>query len=287
MNPKRLLWIAPVIVLAAGLLAGCFPDSLTPEPVTPGPLDPQVLPTLALGPGEIVVAAASDLQLALPEISKLYETQTGNRVTLVFGSTGLLTQQIENGAPYDLFLSANAGYIQRLLEQDLVVEDSVELYAYGRLVIAVNRGSGVQASSLPDLLSPQIRNIAIANPDHAPYGLAARQALESAGLWDSLQDRLVLGDNVRQALQYVQSGDAQVGLVAMSIASVPEVSWMLVDSSLHQPLEQTLAVTRSANRPDIARQFSAFIASDRGRQVLYSNGFEVPGDVELLPTPEP
>jgi molybdate transport system substrate-binding protein len=287
MNPKRLLWIAPVIVLAAGLLAGCFPDSLTPEPVTPGPLDPQVLPTLALGPGEIVVAAASDLQLALPEISKLYETQTGNRVTLVFGSTGLLTQQIENGAPYDLFLSANAGYIQRLLEQDLVVEDSVELYAYGRLVIAVNRGSGVQASSLPDLLSPQIRNIAIANPDHAPYGLAARQALESAGLWDSLQDRLVLGDNVRQALQYVQSGDAQVGLVAMSIASVPEVSWMLVDSSLHQPLEQTLAVTRSANRPDIARQFSAFIASDRGRQVLYSYGFEVPGDVELLPTPEP
>jgi molybdate transport system substrate-binding protein len=287
MNPKRLLWIAPVIVLAAGLLAGCFPDSLTPEPVTPGPLDPQVLPTLALGPGEIVVAAASDLQLALPEISKLYETQTGNRVTLVFGSTGLLTQQIENGAPYDLFLSANAGYIQRLLEQDLVVEDSVELYAYGRLVIAVNRGSGVQASSLPDLLSPQVRNIAIANPDHAPYGLAARQALESAGLWDSLQDRLVLGDNVRQALQYVQSGDAQVGLVAMSIASVPEVSWMLVDSSLHQPLEQTLAVTRSANRPDIARQFSAFIASDRGRQVLYSYGFEVPGDVELLPTPEP
>jgi molybdate transport system substrate-binding protein len=287
MNPKRLLWIAPVIVLAAGLLAGCFPDSLTPEPVTPGPLDPQVLPTLALGPGEIVVAAASDLQLALPEISKLYETQTGNRVTLVFGSTGLLTQQIENGAPYDLFLSANAGYIQRLLEQDLVVEDSVELYAYGRLVIAVNRGSGVQASSLPDLLSPQIRNIAIANPDHAPYGLAARQALESAGLWDSLQDRLVLGDNVRQALQYVQSGDAQVGLVTMSIASVPEVSWMLVDSSLHQPLEQTLAVTRSANRPDIARQFSAFIASDRGRQVLYSYGFEVPGDVELLPTPEP
>jgi molybdate transport system substrate-binding protein len=272
--------------LAAAAAVLLLISACTPQDVAPAapPLSEPILQE-EIEPGEIVVAAASDLQFAFTEISQIFEEQTGSRVTLVFGSTGHLTQQIENGAPYDLLASASADYIQRLLDQGLVLEDSVQVYAYGRLVIAVNRGSGLTVASLEDLLLPGVRTISIANPSHAPYGIAARQALESAGVWDQLQTRLVLGENVRQAVQYVQSGDAQAGLVAISVASVPEVSWIMVDRELHEPIEQVLAVTMRSKRPDIASQFARFVLSEKSQQILFSYGFEPPIEAELLPTP--
>jgi len=231
---------------------------------------------------ELTVAAAADLQFAFSDLAELFEEQTGQKVTLVFGSTGQLSQQIENGAPYDLFASANIDYIHQLAEKKLVLEDSVELYARGRIVLAANRQTGIKVVDLEDLLDPQIRHIAIANPEHAPYGVAAKQALEAAGLWETIEPKLVFGENVRQALQYVQSGDAEAGIVALSVADVPEITWTLIDEANHQPLDQALAIVTSSRQPELARQFAAFINGEHGRPIMRRYGFILPGETPIL-----
>lgn len=269
--------LAYAVTLIA-LLTACAAPAADPTPVAPSASE------------ELNVAAAADLQFAFTKIAERFEQETGHKVTLVFGSTGQLAQQIENGAPYDLFAAANIQYIEDLATKNLVLPDSVALYARGHIVLAVNRRSGVTATALTDLLSSNIRHIAIANPDHAPYGLAARQALESAGLWTQLQDKLVFGENVRQTLQFVQTGDAEAGIVALSVANVPEITWTLIDDALHQPLDQALAVVASSPRPEIARKFAAFISGEQGRLVMRQYGFVLPGEavVQLVtPTPAP
>lgn len=231
---------------------------------------------------ELTVAAASDLQFAFTDLARLFEEQTGHKIALIFGSTGQLTQQIENGAPYDLFAAANIDYINQLAEKKLVLEDSVTLYAQGRIVLAVNRQAGIEALTLQDLLDPQIKYIAIANPEHAPYGVAAKQALESAGLWEAVKSKLVLGENVRQALQYIQTGDAEAGIVALSVADVPEITWTLIDEDLHQPLDQALAIIASSPHPELAAQFAEFINSETGRLIMRRYGFILPGETPVL-----
>jgi molybdate transport system substrate-binding protein len=232
----------------------------------------------ATPPREITIAAAATLQFAFQDIAELFEQETGMRVRLVFGSTGLLTQQIEHGAPYDLIAAANMEYVERLSAQGLVLDDSIALYARGRIVLAANRKAGVTPTELSDLLDPSIRHIAIANPEHAPYGVAAQEALQSAGIWEQVQGKIVRGENVRQALQYVQSGDAQVGILALSVADVPEITWTLIDDDLHEPLDQALAVLASSKEPDLARQFADYINGQTGRPVMRKYGFLLPGE---------
>ena len=239
---------------------------------------------------EITVAAAADLQFAFTDIAALYEQQTGRKVTLVFGSTGQLVQQIENGAPFDLIAAANTDYIDRLVNQNLADPDSAAFYARGRIVLAVNRKSNLQAVTLRDLLSEDIQHISIANPEHAPYGLAAKQALESLGLWEQLQPKLVYAENVRQALQYVQTGDAEVGIISLSVANVPEITWTLIDESLHAPLDQALAILTASKQPELARDFIAFINGEQGRPIMRQYGFLLPDEINLFtlqPTPQP
>ena len=231
---------------------------------------------------ELSVAAAADLQFAFSDLAELFEQQTGQKVTLIFGSTGQLSQQIENGAPYDLIAAANIEYIHQLAEKKLVLEDSVALYARGRIVLAANRQTGIKVVELKDLLDPQIRHIAIANPEHAPYGVAAKQALEAAGLWEAIEPKLVLGENIRQALQYVQSGDAEAGIVALSVADVPEISWTLIDEANHQPLDQALAILTSSQQAELAGQFTAFINGEYGRPIMRRYGFILPGESPIL-----
>ncbi|MBX2997030.1 MAG: molybdate ABC transporter substrate-binding protein [Caldilineaceae bacterium] len=235
----------------------------------------------------LTVAAAADLQFAFTEIAEIFEQETGQSVTLVFGSTGQLAQQIENGAPFDLYAAANVAFVEQLNAQGLVLEDSIALYARGRIVLAVNRESGVSASTLADLLDPSIRTVAIANPAHAPYGVAAQQALESEGVWGEVQSKLVLGENVRQTLQYIQTGDAEAGIIALSIANVAEISWTLLDEDLHQPLDQALAVVASTPQPEEARAFAALINSERGRPIMQKYGFVLPGEEPAIPTSQP
>lgn len=250
----------------------------------------QVFPNLSLKPTsttsveEITVAAAADLQFAFTEIANLYKQQTGRNVTLVFGSTGQLVHQIENGAPFDLIAAANISYIKRLVDQGLAVPESAALYARGRIVLTVNIQSGTQAVRLEDLLSDDIDRIAIANPEHAPYGLAAKQALESMGLWDQLQPKLVYGENVRQALQYIQTGDTEVGIFSLSVANVPEISWTLIDETLHTPLDQALAILTVSKIPEPAADFIAFINGENGRPIMQQYGFLLPDEIDLSST---
>jgi molybdate transport system substrate-binding protein len=227
---------------------------------------------------DLTVAAAADLQFAFTDIGALFEEECGCKVTFIFGSSGNLSAQIESGLPVDIFASADIAYVDGLREKGLILEDTQQLYAVGRIVLAVNRDSDLQVESLRDLLKPEVKKVAIANPDHAPYGIAAMQALQSEGIWEELEPRLVYGENVRQALQYVQTGDAPAGIVALSVADVPEVSYTLIDDSLHQPLRQSLAVLRRTQEEQLGRDFIDFVNGPQGRPIMKKYGFVLPGE---------
>ncbi|GAB4449073.1 MAG: hypothetical protein Fur0044_44650 [Anaerolineae bacterium] len=226
----------------------------------------------------LLVAAAADLQFAFTDIGAKFKEQTGQEIEFTFGSTGNLATQIENGAPFDILAAANIAFVDRLKEQGLIIDDTQQLYAQGRIVLAVNRESGIQATKLEELLNPAITNIAIANPEHAPYGKAAQEALQSVGLWEEIQPKLVLGENVRQTLQFVQTGDAPVGIVALSVADVPEVTYTLLDGNLHNPLNQALAVIKSTPHEAAARAFIDFVNGPQGRPIMKQYGFLLPGE---------
>ncbi len=216
-----------------------------------------------------VVLAASDLQHALTELGELYRQRVGCAPLLSFGSTGAYTSQIEQGARADLFFAANASFIDRLQSQALLHEDSRMVYGTGRLVLV---GSAAPPPSLASLTDPGIRYLAIANPEHAPYGLAAQQALQASGLWEEVQPRLVRGENIAQTWQLVQTGNADAGIVALSLV-VESTPYTLIDSSLHEPLVQVAAVPRSAEHPQAGRDFLAFVMAPEGRAVLQRYGF--------------
>lgn len=277
---KKRAWLYLLLFL---LLVACTRQQiLTTENNDISAASPTATTQTNLPKAEITVAAAADLQFAFTDIAQLFEEQTGHKVTLVFGSSGLLTQQIENGAPYDLIAAANIDYIHQLARQNLVLEDSIALYARGRIVLAANRQAGISVVELKDLLDPQIKHIAIANPDHAPYGVAAQQALKAAGVWDAIQPKLVYGENVRQALQYIQTGDAEAGIIALSVASVPEITWSLIDDRFHAPLDQALVITANSPYQELASQFAALINNEQGRLIMRQYGFILPGEMPLI-----
>ena len=209
-------------------------------------------------------------------IGPLFEERAGCRVDVTFGSTGQLAQQIEHGAPFDVFAAANAAYMRQLADKKRVVADSVALYARGRIVLITNKRSEATAVRLEDLLAESIKHVSIANPSHAPYGQAAKQALEHRGLWDKLQSKLVMGENVRQALQYVQTANAEAGIVARSVADLPNITSTLIDSSWHQPLDQAIAVVADSKNAALARRFVDFVVGTEGQEVLAKHGFEKP-----------
>jgi molybdate transport system substrate-binding protein len=222
------------------------------------------------------VAAASDLQGVLPTLTDRFTAATGVKATPIIGASGQLAQQIRQGAPFDVFLSANMNFVRDLAGDGLIESDTVRAYAQGRLVLVVNRASGVTAEGLAALARPEIKRIAIANPDFAPYGRAARQALEKAGLWEELKLKVVQAETVRQALQYVQTGNAEVGLVAHSVASVAEVRPSDIDPALYEPILQGLGVVARSSHGDSARQFARFLLGGEGQKILASYGFDPP-----------
>lgn len=233
----------------------------------------------AEGEGPLLVAAAADLRFAFEEIGPLFGEETGHQVRYTFGSTGNLTQQIISGAPVDVFAAANLQYLEELRAQGLILEGTQQTYAEGRMVLAVNRNHLGQVRELQDLLRPEVKRVAIANPEHAPYGQAAKEVLKSAGLWERLQPKLVYGENVRQTLQHIQSGSAEAGIVALSIANVPEIEYQLLDDALHLPLKQAMAVIRGTRQEAVARQFIAFLNGPQGRAIMKRYGFSVPGEL--------
>jgi molybdate transport system substrate-binding protein len=225
----------------------------------------------------LLVAAAANVQFALAEIGQKFTEKTGQPVALSIGSSGNLTTQIENGAPFDVFVAANVAFVDRLKEQALIFPDTQQVYARGRIVLAVNHEAAVQVTSLKELLDPAITWVAIANPEIAPYGQAAKEALQNAGIWAALQPKLVLAENIGQTLQFVQTGDATVGIIALAIAEVPEVTYTLLPAQLHNPLNQSIAVVKSTQNEAAARAFLEFVVGPEGQAILEKHGFQSPG----------
>jgi molybdate transport system substrate-binding protein len=222
---------------------------------------------------ELTVAAASDLTPAFEEIGREFESANKTKVVFMFGSTGMLTRQIEHGAPVDLFAAANVSYIDELDQKGLIIPDTKATYARGRITMWTPDESPLRLQSINDLARPEVMRIAIANPDHAPYGLAAKQALQSAGVWERVQPKLVYGDNIRQTLQYAQTGNVEVAIVALSLSIPSHGRWQLIPEELHQPIDQGLGVLKTTGNEQAARAFAAFISSPQGRAILKKYGF--------------
>jgi molybdate transport system substrate-binding protein len=229
-------------------------------------------------PKLLYVAAASDLTPAFEELGRSFEQSTGIRVVYNFGSTGMLAKQIENGAPVDVFAAANAEFIDGLEKRGLIIPDTKALYARGRITIWLKSDSALRIEKLEDLARPEVERVAIANPEHAPYGVAAREALEAAHVWDAVRPKCVFGENVRQTMQYAESGNVNVSIVALSLSVQSNGRWILIPEELHKPLDQTLAVIKSTRRQEQARRFVAFINSEQGRPVMRKYGFVLPGE---------
>ena len=225
---------------------------------------------------EVTVAAASDLTASFEEIGREFEATDKIKVVFVFGSTGMLMRQIENGAPMDLFAAANVAYIDQLEQKGLIIPDTKAIYARGRITLWTTAESPLRVESVADLARPEIRRIAIANPDHAPYGLAAKQALESAGVWETVKPKLVYADNIRQTLQYAETGNVDVSIVALSLSQQSKGRWTLVPEQLHQPIDQGLAVMKSTHNEQAARAFASFVTGPRGKEILGKYGFAFP-----------
>jgi len=228
----------------------------------------------------VMVAAAADLAFAFPDVGALYEKTTGEHVVFSFGSTGLLERQLAEGAPLDAFASASASFADDAVKSGACLADSKASYATGRLVILAGSGASTIPTRLADLVDARIAKIAIANPEHAPYGRAARQALERSGIWGQVASKIVYGENVQQALEFAQSGNADAAIVALSLATVLPVAdgaaarWTPIPAELHDRIDQVLvACAHGRAGPDAGRAFIAFVNSDAGRSVMRRYGF--------------
>lgn len=232
------------------------------------------------GRAPLLVAAAADVTLALQEIAARYEAETGQSVTLTSGSTGQLAQQIEHGAPVDVFFAADEPTIDLLATKGLIAPGTRRTYGVGRLALVASASSAARVRTLDDLAHPAVRAVAIANPEHAPYGRAAREALQRSGLWAAVQPKLVLGENVTQTFQHVHTGNADAGLVALAlVAQRPGVAHALVDDALHAPLRQAAGVVARSQQADAARGFLDYAGGPVGRAILARYGFSLPGEL--------
>jgi molybdate transport system substrate-binding protein len=228
------------------------------------------------------VAAAADLQFALKDIAQQYEHHTGRKVEITFGSSGNFFAQLQNGAPFDVFFSADVEYPNRLQQANLAEPNSLLKYAVVRIVIWIpaDAKTDLAARKWDALLDRTIQKIAIANPQHAPYGRAAIEALKHAGIYDRVESKLVFGENISQAAQFVQSGNAQAGIIALSLAVSPAMKtgqrWGVPEDQ-YAPIEQAAIILKSARDKKAARAFLTFVSSDIGQRALEDYGFAIPG----------
>ena len=224
---------------------------------------------------KITIAAAADLKFALDEIVVLFsKAHPADHVETIYGSSGKFQAQIRQGAPFDLYFSADIAYPRALKEEGFAASE-VQPYAVGRIVL----WSTSRDAAKMTLADPAIRKIAIANPKHAPYGKRAEEALKAAGVWEKVEGKLVYGENVRHALQFLQTGAADAGILARSVADAPEIEWAPVDPALHAPLDQVAAVVRRSPRPGLGLAFIQFVTGAAGRPVLRRYGFRMPGEL--------
>lgn len=228
------------------------------------------------------VAAASDLKFAIEEVAAKFEKETGNKLRLVFGSSGNFKTQILQNAPFHLFMSADEGFVYELADAGKTV-DRGRAYALGRIGIMVPTGSVIKADGeFKDLAAAlkdgRLQKFAIANPEHAPYGARAKEALQHAGLWEPIQAKLVLGENISQTAQFATSGSTQGGIIAQSLALAPSVAklgtFQLIPEAWHQPLKQRMVLVKDA--PPAARAFYDYISTPAAQEIMVRYGFAMP-----------
>jgi molybdate transport system substrate-binding protein len=236
------------------------------------------------GAGEIKIAAASDLTFAFKDVVARFEKETGNKVRLTYGSSGNFFSQIQNGAPFDLFFSADVSFPQKLEAAGLTEPGSIYEYAKGEIVIWVLNGSKLDLSKgLAVLLDPTIRKIAIANPLHAPYGAAAVAAMKHAGIYEQVKGKFVQGENISQTAQFVHSGNADVGIVALSLALAPAMKssgrYVVIPAKDYPPLIQAAVILKSSPAKELANQFLKFLKEPGTVTLMEQYGFVVPHEV--------
>jgi molybdate transport system substrate-binding protein len=227
------------------------------------------------------VAAAADLSDAFVEVGAAFERRGGRKASFTFGATGLLEKQIAQGAPYDLFAAANVSFIDDAVASGACDGATKAVYAEGHLALWSRSDAEAVVNGLADLAGADVVHVAIANPEHAPYGRAAKQALERSGVLGAIEKKIVYGENVQQALQFAQSGNAEVAIVALSLATSSGGHVALVDPKLHDPLAQAIVVCRGgagAPKTDDARKLEAFVLSPDGRAILRRRGFSFPDE---------
>jgi molybdate transport system substrate-binding protein len=230
---------------------------------------------------EIRVAAAADLHFALDELAAQYEKQTGAKIDVSYGSSGNFFAQIQNGAPFDVFLSADIEYPRKLEATGLAEPGTLYEYAVGRIAIWMPTDAHADLAKLrwKALLDPKVEKIAIANPEHAPYGRAAVAALRKQGIYEQVRAKLVYGENIAQAAQFVASGNAQAGILALSLAISPAMKdgkrWE-IPADMYSPIEQAAVILNSAKNKNDARAFLSYLRSATGRKILESYGFSLP-----------
>ncbi|TYQ18257.1 UNVERIFIED_CONTAM: molybdate transport system substrate-binding protein [Acetivibrio alkalicellulosi] len=232
--------------------------------------------TISSQKATLTIAAASDLTNAFSEIGEAFEKKHDCIITFSFGSTGMLAEQIANGAPFDVFAAANEIVIYELDTKGHIKSETKQLYALGRIGIVTLKGSHLEVFTLEDLLNPEIVKISIANPYHAPYGLAAKQALITAGLWERLESKMVYGKNISEALTFITTKNAEAGIIALSLKDDSLMNFNLINESMHEPLRQSMAVINSTKEEELARKFVEFVNSKEGKEIMSKYGFVTP-----------
>lgn len=230
---------------------------------------------------KITVAAASDLKFAMDDIAVSFKKNNpGDEVEIIYGSSGKFQTQIQQGAPYDLYFSADIAFPRELAKAGLAASE-VTPYAVGRIVLW-SASMDATKMTLASLNDPKIAHVAIANPKHAPYGKRAEEALRASGLWDKVEPKIVYGENIAATAQYVQSGNAQVGIIALALALSPELAskggYWLIPDKLHARLEQGFIITKRAQQSALAKRFAAYMGSKPARAVMIRYGFVLPGE---------
>ena len=268
---RKTLWLA----LAGLSLAALSLAARTADPASP--------PQAAQKPcGTVTVAAAADLMYAMNEIAANFEKATGCTVRVSTGSSGNFLSQIENGAPFDVFFSADIEYPRKLEAAGLAVPGSTYLYAVGKIVLWVRNDSRLDISKgFAALRDPSVQKVAIANPQHAPYGRAAEEALRKAGVYDAVKDRFVLGENISQAAQFVESGNADAGILALSLVLSPGLKekgrYWTIPEDLYTPIQQGAVLVRASQNPQGARDFLEYVKTPATAALLERYGFVLPG----------
>ena len=249
--PRHLALLLPI-----ALALGCGANPAAPEPLR--------------------VAAASDLQAVMPILASRFKADTGIDVEASFGASGRFAAQIKQGAPFDLFLAANRAFVDDLAKSGAIRPDSVKPYARGSLVLVVNKLFDAGIKGLDDIAGDKVKTVAIANPETAPYGAAAKQFLERAGLWEKVKPKVVQAESVRQALEFVESGNAEVGFVGKAIADVKTVRSIPLSPDAYDPIVQALGIVKDSKRGDDAERFAKFLLSEAGQGILKDFGFRSP-----------